>query len=80
METHLLFPYSMPLGEAHRLDNGNTLVNYGDLPEIREVTPDGAVVWAAHFSEPVTALGRMVMVDDLSALTCVRCETLHDKP
>jgi hypothetical protein len=33
------------LGQAIRLDSGNTLVNFGDGGVLREVTPDGEVVW-----------------------------------
>ncbi len=33
------------MGEAHRLPGGNTLHNYGSNPRLREVQPDGTVVW-----------------------------------
>lgn len=33
------------LGDAKRLPNGNTLISWGDLRRIDEVTPDGQVVW-----------------------------------
>ena len=33
------------LGQARRLDNGNTFINFGGMGEIREVTPAGEVVW-----------------------------------
>ncbi len=34
-------------GEALRLPNGNTLHNYGSFGRLREVTPDGTIVWGA---------------------------------
>jgi hypothetical protein len=37
--------YSALLGQATRLGNGNTLINYGGTGLLREVTPDGTVVW-----------------------------------
>ena len=33
------------MGEAHRLPGGNTLHNYGTYARLREVTPDGVLVW-----------------------------------
>lgn len=33
------------LGQARRLSNGNTLVNFGSAGVIREVTPDGEIAW-----------------------------------
>ena len=38
-------PFALFLGQATRLANGNTLVNFGAAGQIREVTPDGSVVW-----------------------------------
>lgn len=35
-------------GEARRLDGGNTLVNWGSAGMIREIAPDGTVVWEAR--------------------------------
>lgn len=61
-------------GEAHRLENGNTLVNYGTGGMIREVTPDKETVWHVkfdadfeddHFNKMV---GHTFFVEDLYAL------------
>ncbi len=54
-------------GEAHRLPGGNTLTNYGTTPRIREVTPDGEVVWDVAFVEE-RLLGRTFWVEDLDRL------------
>jgi hypothetical protein len=37
--------YTTFLGDAKRLPNGNTLVAWGGIQEVTEVTPDGTVVW-----------------------------------
>ena len=37
--------YAVFLGQATRLDNGNTLINFGAGGTVREVTPEGDVVW-----------------------------------
>jgi hypothetical protein len=36
------------LGQAIRLKNGNTFVNYGSTGILREVSPAGQVVWEAY--------------------------------
>jgi len=41
--------YATYAGEAFRLENGNTLINYGSGGNIREVTADGRVAWSATF-------------------------------
>ncbi len=51
-------------GEAHRLDNGDTLHNYGTGSRVREVTPDGTVVWDVDWTGD-RLLGRTVFLDDL---------------
>jgi len=53
-------------GEAHRLAGGNTLHNYGSGCRLREVTPDGTVVWDVDW-EGSKLLGRSVFFDDLYA-------------
>jgi hypothetical protein len=55
------------MGEPHRLPNGNTLLNFGTTGAIREITPDGDVVWAVAPSAE-RAVGRMIPLDDLDAL------------
>jgi len=36
---------SLYMGQARRLDNGNTFVNFGQGAVMREVSPDGEIVW-----------------------------------
>ncbi len=40
--------YAFALGMCRRLDNGNTLVNYGSAGVIQEYGPDGALVWEVY--------------------------------
>ncbi len=59
-------------GEAHRLPNGNTLHNYGSWGRLREVTPDGTIVWDVDWrielDETTDRLvGRSIFVEDLYA-------------
>jgi hypothetical protein len=54
------------MGEAWRLDGGNTLHNYGSTPRLREVTPAGEVVWNVVWPRTYT-LGRSTPIDDLYA-------------
>ncbi len=50
------------LGQARRLENGNTFINYGGSGVMREVTPAGEVVW--ELSTPLgTWLGNAQWVD-----------------
>ena len=37
--------YARALGEVHRLENGNTMINWGTEGLLREISPDGRVVW-----------------------------------
>ena len=55
------------LGEAHRLSNGNTLVNFGSAAVLREVTPDGEIVWEATAAEGQN-FGSVFVVADLYEL------------
>ena len=52
------------MGEAHRLPRGNTLHNYGTAARIREVTPEGEVVWDVGFSQG-SWLGRTTPIANL---------------
>jgi len=52
------------LGQAQRLDNGNTLITWGYSGVIREVTPAGDVVWEMVAPEG-WFFGRMKLVDEL---------------
>ena len=54
-------------GEAHRLGNGNTLHNYGSGSRLREITPDGEVIWDLDLPDG-TYLGRTTPIADLYAL------------
>lgn len=44
--------YSRLMGNAQRLSNGNTLINWGDpaLPKITEIAPDSTLVYEADFT------------------------------
>jgi len=53
-------------GEAHRLPGGNTLHNMGSGTRVREITPDGDIVWEVAWDTP-RLLGRTVLVEDLYA-------------
>jgi len=57
--------YGDVMGEAHRLANGNTLHNYGSASRIREVTPDGQVVWDVNWR--ADTMGRSTPIGDLYA-------------
>ncbi len=58
--------YADYAGEATRLANGNTLVNYGTDGTIREVTPDGEIAWEVDFRSHL--VGHDTLVPDLYAL------------
>ena len=66
--------WPMYKGEAHRTENGNTLLNYGTGGIIREVTPAGEtawhVKWDADFSDDRfnKMVGHTVLLDDLYPL------------
>lgn len=60
-------PYANYAGEAVRLANGNTLLNYGSEGTIREIGPDGQVAWEVAF--PGHLVGHQTLVADLYALT-----------
>ena len=52
------------LGQARRLPDGNILVNYGGKGIIREITPEGEVVW--ELSSPLgTWFGNARVADAL---------------
>jgi hypothetical protein len=52
------------MGEVHRLPGGNTLHNYGTGARLREVTPDGTVVWDVQWAG-YPDLGRTTPLEDL---------------
>ncbi len=56
--------YAYYSGEAARLPNGNTLINYGTGGAAREVTPDGEVAWDVDWGERLLT-GHMTLVADL---------------
>ena len=51
-------------GETHRLENGNTLHNYGSAGQLMEVTYDKDIVWGLDW-DGTHLLGRTIFVDDL---------------
>ncbi len=55
-------------GEAWRLVNGNTLHNYGSATRLREITPEGEVVWDVYWPGRKRLLGHTTFVEDLYAL------------
>jgi len=58
--------YGDTAGEAHRLENGNTLHNYGSAGHLREVTSEGEIVWEVEWPGN-KLLGRTVFLEDLYA-------------
>ncbi len=60
--------YAVYAGEALRLDNGNTLINYGSDGALREVTHERRTAWQVDWSGGFL-LGHMSLVDDLYVLT-----------
>jgi len=59
-------------GEAHLLPNGNILHNYGSYGRLREVTPDGTIVWDVDWRIGMKdvfdrLIGRTIFLDDLYA-------------
>jgi len=59
--------HARALGEAHRLPNGNTLVNWGTEGLLREVTPGGGVVWEMRAGGEAF-FGRVSYLDDIGPL------------
>ncbi len=59
--------YAQYQGEAVRLGNGNTLLNYGAAGVIQELDPAGELAWSARWPEP-WMLGHTTLLDDLYAL------------
>jgi hypothetical protein len=57
---------AIALGQAIRLDNGNTLVNFGTAGLLREYAPDGQIVWSVATSSG-SWFGQVRLVQDLYA-------------
>lgn len=57
---------SLALGQADRLSNGNTFVNWGEKGIIREVTPDGTVAWELTIASG-SFFGQVYLVDGFPA-------------
>jgi hypothetical protein len=58
------------VGDSVRLGDGHTLINYGTSAEVREVTPEGELVWEVYFEAAgggsrTGVLGRMEPIWDL---------------
>ena len=60
--------YAPTWGEASRLDNGNTLLNTGSNPLIREVTTEGETVWEVRWDSTFSTIGHMTFIQDLAGL------------
>ena len=66
--------YAREGGEATRVSNGNTLINYGTGGVLKEVTVDKEIAWQVVFDAPFSEstnnklLGHTVFLDDLYAL------------
>jgi len=58
--------YASTNGDAWRLDNGNTLHNYGSSSVLNEVTAEGELVWEVQWPGD-RLLRRSVFIDDLYA-------------
>ena len=56
--------YARYAGEALRLDNGNTLINYGSGADLREVTHDKQVAWEVEWDDTYL-VGHVSLIDDL---------------
>lgn len=59
---------SVALGQARRLPNGNTFINYGSGQIMQEVGPDGAVYWEVESANPgmdSPFFGQFYLVNDL---------------
>ncbi|NOY26313.1 MAG: hypothetical protein GXP62_10615 [Oligoflexia bacterium] len=59
--------FAADMGEAWRLQGGNTLHNYGTTARVREVTSDGQVVWDLIWADGNT-IGRMTALSSLEPL------------
>ncbi|MFT4975382.1 MAG: hypothetical protein ACI8S6_001269 [Myxococcota bacterium] len=55
------------LGQVRRLPNGNTFISFGGMGEMREVTPEGEVVWQLNASLG-SWFGNAVLLDTLPSL------------
>ncbi len=55
------------LGQVRRLPSGNTFVNFGGMGEMREVTPEGEVVWQVNTDLGVW-FGNVALMDTLPDL------------
>jgi hypothetical protein len=60
------------IGEATRLENDNTLMNWGSTPQIREVKLDGTVVWDGFLAN-TSFMGRSQPLMNLYDLYCPGC-------
>lgn len=59
--------HARALGEAHRMRNGNTLINFGTAGLLREVSPDGTVLWEVQL-DGEDFFGRTQLIEDISGL------------
>ena len=56
--------YATYAGEALRLASGHTLINYGTGADLREVTPEGDVVWELQWDDTYL-VGHVSLIQDL---------------
>lgn len=63
--------YATYAGEAFRLDNGNTFINYGTMSNLREVTPDKEIAWEAGWDNRYL-IGHVSLLEDLYAVNVGR--------
>lgn len=54
--------FTLVMGEVLRLDNGNTLMNFGSKGIVEEISPEGEVVWRMYTATG-TFPGHLVFVD-----------------
>lgn len=55
------------LGQARRLPNGNTFINFGGIGEMREVTPSGDIAWQLNIGLGAW-FGNVALLDTLPVL------------
>jgi hypothetical protein len=59
--------FAFALGENHLLPNGNRLINFGSAAVLREVTPEGEVVWEMTASPKDVWIGSVEPFNDFYA-------------
>ena len=57
--------YGFALGFAQRLDNGNTLINYGTARKMVEVSPEGRIEWEADLQDSTRFVYRALRIGSI---------------